>query len=222
MVWIESADPDIDAYAVAHTTPEPAWFATLAEETRAATSAPGMMVGTLEGRFLSALVAMLRPRSVLEIGTFTGYSALSMAETMPPDGRIVTCDISEDHVAIARKHIDASPYADRIEIRVGPAIDTIATLPGPFDLVFIDADKAGYLAYYEATLPKLAPGGVIAVDNVLWSGRLLGPAEDDDADTRAIREFNDRLVADERVDVVMLTVRDGVSLVRHRRAAPAG
>lgn len=221
MSTIEIVDPRVEQYAVEHTTPEPPWFAALAEETRASTSAPGMMVGTLEGRFLTALVAMLRPRSVLEIGTFTGYSALSMAEALPPGGRIVTCDISEEHAAIARKHIGAGPYADRIEIRVGPAIDTIADLPGPFDLVFIDADKTGYLAYYEATLPKLSPDGVIAVDNVLWSGRPLDSGETD-ADTVAIREFNDRLAADHRVEVVVLTVRDGVSLVRHRRAAPAG
>jgi caffeoyl-CoA O-methyltransferase len=143
-----------------------------------------------------------------------------MAEALPADGRIITCDISEEHVAIARRHIGASPYADRIEIRVGPAIDTIATLPGPFDLVFIDADKPGYLAYYEATLAKLAPEGVIVADNVLWSGRLLDEAEDDDS-TRAMREFNDRVVADERVEVVMLPVRDGVSLIRHRRAGPS-
>ena len=219
---IDIANPRLEQYAVEHTTPEPSWFASLAEETRAATRAPTMMVGTLEGRFLAAIVAMLRPRSVLEIGTFTGYSALSMAEALPPDGRIVTCDISEEHVAIARRHIAASPFAGQIEIRVGPAIETIATLPGPFDLVFIDADKGGYLAYYEATLPKLAPDGLIVVDNVLWSGRLLASAKADDADTAAIREFNDRLVADPRVDVVMLTVRDGVSLVRHRRAVPAG
>lgn len=221
MSTIEIVDPRVEQYAVEHTTPEPPWFAALAEETRASTSAPGMMVGTLEGRFLTALVAMLRPRSVLEIGTFTGYSALSMAEALPPGGRIVTCDISEEHAAIARKHIGAGPYADRIEIRVGPAIDTIADLPGPLDLVFIDADKTGYLAYYEATLPKLSPDGVIAVDNVLWSGRPLDSGETD-ADTVAIREFNDRLAADHRVEVVVLTVRDGVSLVRHRRAAPAG
>lgn len=221
MSTIEIVDPRVEQYAVEHTTPEPPWFAALAEETRASTSAPGMMVGTLEGRFLTALVAMLRPRSVLEIGTFTGYSALSMAEALPPGGRIVTCDISEEHAAIARKHIAAGPYADRIEIRVGPAIDTVADLPGPFDLVFIDADKTGYLAYYEATLAKLSPDGVIAVDNVLWSGRPLDSGETD-ADTVAIREFNDRLAADDRVEVVMLTVRDGVSLVRHRRAAPAG
>jgi caffeoyl-CoA O-methyltransferase len=221
MTDIEIADPRVEQYAVEHTTPEPPWFATLAEETRNATRAPTMMVGTLEGRLLTALVAMLRPRSVLEIGTFTGYSALSMAEAMPPDGRIVTCDISEEHLAIARRHIAASPYAGVIEIRSGPALETIATLPGPFDLVFIDADKTSYSAYFEATLAKLAPDGVILVDNTLWSGRVLDPAITD-PDTAAITAFNDQVLADDRVEVVMLTVRDGVSLIRHRRAGRAG
>jgi caffeoyl-CoA O-methyltransferase len=213
-------DPRIEEYAVAHSSPEPALFAALAAETREGTSAPNMMVGTLEGRFLSFLVTMLRPQLVLEIGTFTGYSALSMAEALPPGGRIVTCDISEDHVAIARRHIDASPHRDRIEIRVGPAIDTLKGLDGPFDLAFIDADKTGYLGYYEAIVPKLAPGGVIAVDNVLWSGRVLDGSPPDEADesTRALREFNDRVVADERVECVMLPLRDGVTLVRLRAA----
>jgi caffeoyl-CoA O-methyltransferase len=164
---------------------------------------------------------MHRPQVVLEIGTFTGYSALSMAETLPAGGRIITCDISEDHLAIARRQIAASPYADRIEIRQGPALETIESLPGPFDLVFIDADKPAYRDYYEATLAKLAPEGVIVVDNVLWSGRPLDP-EQVDRSTAAIREFNDLVVADDRVEVVMLTVRDGVSLIRHRSAAPAG
>jgi caffeoyl-CoA O-methyltransferase len=221
MTDIEIADPRVEQYAVEHTTPEPPWFATLAEETRNATRAPTMMVGTLEGRLLTALVAMLRPRSVLEIGTFTGYSALSMAEALPADGRIVTCDISEEHLAIARRHIAASPYAGVIEIRSGPALETIATLPGPFDLVFIDADKTSYSAYFEATLAKLAPDGVILVDNVLWSGRVLDPAIID-PDTAAIKAFNDQVLADDRVEVVMLTVRDGVSLIRRRRAGRAG
>ena len=221
MTDIDVADPRVEQYAAEHTTPEPPWFATLAEETRNATRAPTMMVGTLEGRLLTALVAMLRPRSVLEIGTFTGYSALSMAEALPADGRIVTCDISEEHLAIARRHIAASPYAGVIEIRSGPALETIATLPGPFDLVFIDADKTSYSAYFEATLAKLAPGGVILVDNVLWSGRVLDPAVVD-PDTAAIKAFNDQVLADDRVEVVMLTVRDGVSLIRHRRAGRAG
>ena len=221
MTDIEIADPRVEQYAAEHTTPEPPWFATLAEETRNATRAPTMMVGTLEGRLLTALVAMLRPRSVLEIGTFTGYSALSMAEALPPDGRIVTCDISEEHLAIARRHIAASPYAGVIEIRSGPALETIATLPGPFDLVFIDADKTSYSAYFEATLAKLAPDGVILVDNVLWSGQVLDPAITE-PDTAAIKAFNDQVFADDRVEVVMLTVRDGVSLIRHRRAGRAG
>jgi predicted O-methyltransferase YrrM len=221
MTDIEIADARVERYAVEHTTPEPPWFATLAEETRNATRAPTMMVGTLEGRLLTALVAMHRPHSVLEIGTFTGYSALSMAEALPADGRIVTCDISEEHLAIARRHIAASPYAGVIEIRSGPALDTIETLPGPFDLVFIDADKTSYSAYFEAALAKLAPDGVILVDNTLWSGRVLDPAITD-PDTAAIMAFNDQVLEDDRVEVVMLTVRDGVSLIRHRQAGRAG
>ncbi|MDQ1621438.1 MAG: hypothetical protein QOE19_4007 [Actinomycetota bacterium] len=215
---MDIVDPRIEEYAAAHTSPEPAYFAALAQDTRASTRAPGMMVGTLEGRLLATLVAMLKPQRVLEIGTFTGYSALSMAESLPPGGRIVTCDISEEHVAIARRHIADSPFADRIEIKVGPALESIAALEGPFDLVFIDADKENYLAYYEAVLPKLAPDGVIAADNVLWSGRLLDENDTSEA-TQALREFNDRIVADERVEAVMLTVRDGLSLIRRRPAA---
>ena len=211
----EIVDPQIEQYAVAHTASEPAHLAALAEETRAKTTAPQMMVGPLEGRFLAALVAMQRPRLVVEIGTFTGYSALSMAEALPPGGRIVTCDISEEHAAIARRHIGGSPWADRIDIRVGHALDTLATLEGPFDLVFIDADKTSYLAYYEAVLPKLAADGVIAVDNVLWSGQVLDE-QDASPDTTALRAFNDHVAADDRVEVVMLTIRDGVSLIRRR------
>jgi caffeoyl-CoA O-methyltransferase len=218
MTDIEIADPRVEAYAVEHSSAEPPQFAEIAEQTRARTTAPGMMVGTLEGRLLKAVVAMLQPSTVLEIGTFTGYSALSMAEALPPGGRIVTCDISEEHVAIAREHIGASPYADLIEIRVGPAIETVATLDGPFDLVFIDADKPSYVDYYEAVLPKLSARGVVLADNVLWSGRVIDPTEDDD-NTRAIRAFNDHVVADTRVEVVVLTVRDGLSLIRRR--APA-
>jgi caffeoyl-CoA O-methyltransferase len=212
---IDIADPRVEAYAAEHSSAEPPWLVALAEETRERTSTPGMMVGRLEGQLLAAIVAMVRPGTVLEIGTFTGYSALSMAGALGPEGRIITCDISEEHVAIARRHVAGSPYADRIDIRLGPAIETVAALEGPFDLVFIDADKPSYLAYYEAVLPKLAPAGVIVADNVLWSGRVLD-ADVDDESTRAIRAFNDRVAADERVDVVVLTVRDGVSLIRRR------
>jgi len=177
-----------------------------------------MMVGVLEGRFLEFLVFMTGARRVLEIGTFTGYSALSMAAALPPDGRVVTCDIDPVTNAIARRHVLSSPFADRIDLRLGPALDTIAALDGPFDLVFVDADKESYLAYYEAVLPKLADRGVIVVDNVLWSGRVLDPS-DQTADTRAIRAFNEAVVADPRVVCVMTTVRDGVTLIRRAEAA---
>jgi predicted O-methyltransferase YrrM len=210
-------DPLVEEYAVAHSEPEPEALTRLAEETRSGTRAPGMMTGHLEGRFLKALVALTGARRVLEIGTFTGYSALSMAEALPPDGRIVTCDISEEHVAIARRHVDASPYAAAIEIRLGPALETIATLDGPFDLVFIDADKPSYSAYLDAVLPLLAPDGVIAADNVLWSGDVVeGRGGADDENLTAIRAFNDKVAADERLVAVMVPIRDGVSLIRLR------
>lgn len=208
-------DPRIEEYAAEHSTREPPHLAELAAETRSSTKAPTMMVGPLEGHFLAAVVALRQPRAVLEIGTFTGYSALSMAAELPPEGRIVTCDINPEHVAIARRHIERSPHAGQIDIRLGPAQETVATLDGPFDLVFIDADKTGYLAYYEAVLPKLAPHGLILVDNVLWSGRILDE-EDTDPDTLAMKAFNDHVASDERVNSVMLTVRDGVSMIWRR------
>ena len=212
---------DLEAYAVAHSSPEAPWLAALAAETREVSEAHGMMVGVLEGRFLEFLVFMTQARRVLEIGTFTGYSAVSMAAALPPDGRIVTCDIDPVTNAVARRHAASSPYGDRVEFRLGPALDTIATLDGPFDLVFVDADKESYLAYYEAVLPKLADRGVIVVDNVLWSGRVLEPS-DQTVDTVAIRGFNEAVVADPRVVCVMLTVRDGVTLLRRAPSGPAG
>jgi caffeoyl-CoA O-methyltransferase len=206
---------DIDHYAEAHSSPEHPLLAEVAAETRATQEAHGMMVGLLEGRFLETLVWLSGARRILEIGTFTGYSALSMAAAMPPDGRLVTCEVNPDRAAVARRHFDASPWAERIEVRVGPALDTVASLDGPFDLVFIDADKANIRNYYEAVLPKLGRRGLIAVDNVLWSGRVLDPADQTD-DTVAIRAFNDFVPTDERVTAVMLTVRDGVTLLRRR------
>ncbi len=152
-------DPALESYAEAHTTAPPPYLEALATELRATLEAPGMMVGRLEGGYLQMLVFALGARSVLEIGTFGGYSALSMAPGLVPGGRITTCEISPVHAEFARRHIAASPFAEAIEVVLGPALDTIATLPGPFDLVFIDADKAAYPAYLEAVLPKLSPGG---------------------------------------------------------------
>jgi caffeoyl-CoA O-methyltransferase len=206
-------DPALEEYASAHTSPEPPLLVELAEATRDFSEAHGMMVGRLEGRFLKMLVAISGARRVLELGTFTGYSALSMAEALPPDGTIVTCELNERHAAMARTFIARSPFADRIEVRVGPALDTVARLSGPFDLVFIDADKAHYSDYYEAALERTRQGGLIAIDNVLWSGRVLDEADESD-DTRAVRALNERVAADPRVECVLVPIRDGVMLVR--------
>jgi caffeoyl-CoA O-methyltransferase len=208
-------DPAIEAYTEAHSTPPAPLLVELAEETRRSLPSPGMMVGHVEGRFLELLVFATGARRVLEIGTFSGYSAISMAAGLPPDGRIVTCDIEPRHAEVARRFADQSEYADRIEIRVGPALETLATIDGPFDLVFVDADKVNYVNYYEAALPKLADRGLIVVDNTLWSGRVLDET-DTTEDTVAIRAFNDRVRADTRVVCVQLPVRDGVTLVARR------
>ena len=206
-------DPALEAYAADHTTAPPPHLDALASELLVTLEDAHMMVGRLEGRFLEMLTFALGATSVLEVGTFGGYSALAMAPGLAPGGRIISCEISPEHAAFARRHIAASPYADRIEVREGPAIDTIAGLPGPFDLVFLDADKTSYPAYFEAVLPKLAPRGLIAADNTLWSGRVLDDS-DTTADTVALRAFNDTLAADRRVVVVQTTVRDGVTLIR--------
>ena len=205
--------PEIEQYAEAHSAPPTDALRKLAEETKSTLDAPQMMVGALEGRFLEMLVFASGARRILEIGTFSGYSSISMAAGLPSDGRITSCDISERHAEVARRHIELNGLSDRIEVLVGPALETIAGLEGPFDLVFIDADKGNYANYYEAVLPKLAPRGLIAADNTLWSGRVI-QVEDQEADTIAIREFNDLVAHDPRVVSVLLTVRDGITLIR--------
>jgi caffeoyl-CoA O-methyltransferase len=205
--------PEIERYAEAHTSPPAAYLEALAEETRSTLSMAGMMVGPVEGRVLEMLVSLASARRVLEIGTFTGYSALSMASGLPDGGHIVTCEIDARHAEIARRHIAASPFADRIEVRLGPALDTIRALDGPFDLVFIDADKPGYVGYYEAVLPKLAQRGVIVADNTLWSGAVADPSDAGEL-TKEVRAFNDHVANDPRVVCVQMTVRDGMTLIR--------
>ena len=171
-----------------------------------------MLTGPIEGRLLQFLVYALRPQRVLELGTYSGYSAISMAATLPPGGHIDTCEVDETHAAVARRYLEEAEHADRVTIHVGPALETIARLEGEFDLVFIDADKVNYPAYYDALLPRLAEHGLMVLDNTLWSGRVVDP--DDSAETRAITSLNDRIAADPGVVAVMLTVRDGVTLVR--------
>ncbi|MDQ3679062.1 MAG: class I SAM-dependent methyltransferase [Actinomycetota bacterium] len=211
----EIVNPEVESYAADHTTPPAPLLGELAAETERSLDLPQMMVGALEGRFLETLVFAMGARLVLEIGTFSGYSALSMASGLPTDGRIVTCDLDPRALEVARRFVEASPHAARIDIRQGPAQETLARLEGPFDLVFIDADKTNYANYYEAVLPKLAERGLIVVDNTLWGGAVLDDT-DQSEDAVAIRAFNERVRHDERVVCVQLPIRDGVTLVRRR------
>ena len=201
----------IEAYADAHATPLEPLLEELHETTYASMSSPQMISGPVLGRLLRFLVAMAEPRLVVEIGTFTGYSALAMAGGLPEGGRIVTCEVSAERAQFARSWFERSPLGERIELRVGPALDTIAGLDGPYDFVFIDADKEGYTGYYEAVVPKLSPRGVIAVDNTLYGGDVADPV---DAGDRAMAAFNDHVQADPRTENILLSVRDGVTLIR--------
>jgi predicted O-methyltransferase YrrM len=201
----------LDAYIDAHATPLEPLLQENHEATYASLSSPQMIAGPVLGRLLRFLVAIVAPRLVVEIGTFSGYSALAMAGGLPPDGRIVTCELSPERAEFAQGYFDRSPWGDRIEVRVGPALDTINALEGPFDFVFIDADKDGYPGYYEAVVPKLSPRGVIAVDNTLSGGDVADPVDGRD---RSMAEFNAHVQADARTENVLLSVRDGVTLIR--------
>ncbi len=205
---------DIEQYALEHTTPHDALLAELAEETRATLECPQMLTGPIEGRLLGFLVWSLRAERVLEVGTYSGYSAISMAAGLPEGGRIDTCEISEKHAEVARRYIERAAFADRITVHVGPAGETLERLDGPWDFVFIDADKEGYIGYYEAVVPKLSDHAVIAADNTLRSGRVL---EGD-----LMHDFNEHVLNDPRVESVLLTVRDGVTLIRRRPLTQRG
>jgi caffeoyl-CoA O-methyltransferase len=204
---------EIDTYAEGHTTPPTDLLARLAEETRSTLDAPQMLTGTLEGRFLELLVYAIGATRILEFGTYSGYSSISMAAALAPGGRIDTCEIDEKHASVANRYIEEAGYSDRITVHLGPALETVERLEGEFDFVFIDADKPNYVNYYEAVVPRLAAGGLIAADNTLWSGRVLDQSDDSEG-TLAIRAFNEHVLADERVVSVMLTVRDGITLIR--------
>jgi caffeoyl-CoA O-methyltransferase len=203
-------------YVEAHSNPEPELFQALRDETEATLAMPQMQVGRVEGALLRMLVQLSGARRVLEVGTYSGYSALAMASGLPDDGKLVTCDIDPVATSVARKYFERSPHGHKIEVRLGPAIKTIRKLAeqgAGFDLVFLDADKPSYLDYYEAVLPLLPAGGLVVADNTLWSGRVLDPKEESD---HAIVRFNAHVAADERVDNVLLSVRDGVMLARKR------
>jgi caffeoyl-CoA O-methyltransferase len=210
------ADRDLEAYAEAHSSAQPAYLRQVAEHTREFSVAHGMLVGPVVGRLLAMLVSLSGARRILEVGTYTGYSALCMAEALPEDGSIVTCEVDPDHARMAAQHIADSPWGDRIEIRFGRALKTIAGLEGPFDLVHIDAEPTGYPAYLEAVLPRLAERGFVVAHNVLGRGRVLD-RDSADADTRAFAEFNESVGRDMRLECVVLTVSEGVTIIRPRR-----
>jgi caffeoyl-CoA O-methyltransferase len=212
MVFI--ASEEIERYAEAHTTPPSELQRRLAEETRETLRSPQMLTGLVEGRLLEFLVFATRPRRVLELGTYSGYSSLAMASVLPPGGHIDTCEADEEHAAVARRYLDEAGVGDRVTIHLGPALETIEGLEGEFDFVFVDADKVNYPAYYEALVPRLSPTGLMVLDNTLWSGAVAEP--DDSSETRMFVELNERIAADPRVVAVVLTVRDGVTLVRRR------
>ena len=203
----------IDQYAAAHTMRQSPILEELARETHEKTAWPQMLVGPVEGAFLRFLVRVSRARRVLEIGTFTGYSALSMAEALPKNGQIITLDMDPESTAIAKRFWARSAPGRKIKLKLGMALESLRTLKGPFDLVFIDADKENYVNYWENLVPKVRRGGLLVADNVLWSGRVLQPK---DATDRAIVAFNRHVRADKRVEVVLLTVRDGMTLAWKR------
>jgi caffeoyl-CoA O-methyltransferase len=204
---------EIEHYISAHTTPQGELLERLRQETQARMASPGMMVGATEGRLLTILARLCNARLAVEIGTFTGYSALCIAEGMADDGKLVTCDIDPDAVAIAQRYFAESLYGHRIELKLGPALESLDTLDSLIDFAFIDGDKENYPAYWEKLVPMMRTGGLIVVDNVLWSGKVLNPVESSD---RGISELNARVVKDERVETVMLSVRDGVTVALKR------
>ncbi|HWS47291.1 MAG TPA: class I SAM-dependent methyltransferase [Acidimicrobiia bacterium] len=204
-------------YLVDHGTPPDALQRDLIAETAALGPIAGMQIAPEQGAFLTVLTRLVGARRAVEVGTFTGYSALCIARGLPADGRLLCCDISDEWTAIGRSYWDKAGVSDRIELRLAPAVDTLAALAPDvvFDLAFIDADKPNYPNYYEALLPRMRTNGVILVDNVLWDGNVV-KAEADDDNTRAIRAFNDMVAADERVDTVMLPVADGLTVCRKK------
>lgn len=206
-------DSNIEEYVQQHTSDESEEVRKLVESSRQELKYIGMISGKIVGELLTLLIQISNAKRVLEIGTFIGYTALRIAEILPGNGSLITCDNNERYEAIARSAFRKSPYGDKITMKMGPALETIQHLDQAFDFIFIDADKMNYPRYYEKLLPKLAPGGIMAVDNVLWNGKVLNPGNDK---TRAIDRCNKRIAADDRVEQVMLPIRDGLTVVRKK------
>lgn len=206
--------PELHRYVVDHSTAVDPVAASLIAETAAMGPIAGMQVAPEQGALLGVLAAAMGARTVVEVGTFTGYSTLCLARGVGPDGRVHAHDVSEEWTAVGRRHWEAAGVADRIELRLGPAAETLAALTtaGPVDLAFIDADKPGYATYLELLHPRMRSGGLVLVDNTLWGGRVLDPAADDD-DTRALRAFNDAVAGDGRFEAVLAPIADGLTFL---------
>jgi caffeoyl-CoA O-methyltransferase len=208
---------ELHAYLVFHGTPPDEIQCALIDETRALGNISVMQIAPEQGAFMTLVARILGARRAIEIGTFTGYSALCLARGLADDGELICCDVSEKWTSVGRRYWDKAGVTHKIDLRIAPAIETLAQLPQEpnFDLAFIDADKSAYIDYFEALLPLIRQGGVILVDNVLWEGAVVDPAVDDE-NTVAIRTFNDLVAADSRVECVMLPIADGLTLLRKR------
>ena len=213
---MEFLDEKIEEYAFNHTSYEGNLLKRLEEETYEKLEIPQMTTGRIEARFLKLLARLVGAKRILEIGTFAGYSALSMAEALPEDGELITCEIDPEAIVFAKRYFDLSPHGKKIALLEGAALDSLKSISGPFDMAFIDADKENYSNYYEAILPMIRYGGLIAVDNVLWSGRVLDPKDKSD---KAIHQFNERVIQDKRVESVLLTIRDGLNCIIKNESA---
>jgi caffeoyl-CoA O-methyltransferase len=212
---MEFIDSAIEEYARVFSGEPSALLQELDRETHAMILQPRMLSGHLQGRFLSFFAKVCRPSTILEIGTFTGYSALCLAEGLTPNGRLITIDINEELETFTRSFFDRSDYKEQIDYRIADAKDELTKIEGPFDLVFIDADKRNYGLYYDLIIDKMSPGGIILVDNVLWSGKIVDETARDKS-TQALRDFNQKCLDDPRVDKMLLPLRDGLYMLRVR------
>lgn len=208
--------PDLEAYAELNSAPEPPILAELAAETRANIDIPQMLSGHLQGRVLSLLSKLIAPKLVLEVGTYTGYSALCMAEGLAPDGKLHTIDINSSLTAMVDRYIRKAGEHTRIMQHVAPALEVIPRIEGEFDLVFIDADKQNYSNYFDLVIDRMRPGGLIVADNVLWSGRVLAPEAEQDSETRGLVAYAKKVKGDTRVENLLLPVRDGLLVSRRK------
>jgi caffeoyl-CoA O-methyltransferase len=213
---MEFIDSAIEEYARAHSEGESALLQELNRETYAKVLIPRMLSGHLQGRVLSMISKLIQPKNILEIGTYTGYSALCLAEGLLPDGELHTIDINEELESMILKYFNKSAHSKQLKPHIGNALEIIPTLNKTWDLVFIDADKENYANYFDIVIDSLRPGGIIIADNVLWSGKVLKETEAKDEETRALKVFNEKVFADERVESVLLPIRDGLMVLRKK------